>query len=344
MTESTGSMKAMAITRLGGPEVIQARLVDRPHLAQGEVLVQVQATAYNRIDTILREIDLGIPFPIVPGSDVVGTVVSGRGRFSEGENVVINPGLPCTQCDKCMMGGRCRYVKILGVARSGGYAEYVAVPESQCFPVPHGVSVQEAAGFPLDFLTAWRMLVTRAKASPDQVALVWGASGGLGSAGVSIASSLGMQVLAVVRRSSHVEPLLVHGADRVIDTSSERVDEVVNAVTDQRGVDVVFEGPGAPTWETSINVVSQGGVIVTAGVTGGSHANLDLEDLYYRQISILGSRMGYPNEFAAAHAMWSAGKCRPLISRVLPIADALRAHALAEAGDRCGKLILIYDD
>jgi NADPH2:quinone reductase len=134
-----------------------------------------------------------------------------------------------------------------------------------------------------------------------------------------------------------------YGASVVIDAGSSDVVTQVERITDGLGADIVFEGPGAETWERSMRAVSQGGKVVTAGVTSGHMANLDIEDLYYRQISILGSRMGYDNEFTSALAGFAEGKMRPLMAGVMGLSEAQTAHAKAAAGDRCGKIVMMYD-
>ena len=173
--------------------------------------------------------------------------------------------------------------------------------------------------------------------------LIWGASGGLGSAAVAIAKALSARAIAIVRNSRHVAILENYGADVVIDASTVNVSAAVKSLTSGEGVDVVFEGPGADTWPTSMAVVSQGGRIVTAGVTSGSSVQVDLEDLYYRQVSILGSRIGHQTEFIEVFGQLLAGHLRPLISEVIPLSHAVEAHRRAARGDRCGKIVLRHD-
>jgi len=331
----------MTVRRIGDPEVLQVSEVNMPDSSGGAMaVVRTEATSYNNVDAMLRREDFGLDFPVIPGSDLVGRAVSGA---HEGKRVIVNPGIPCGKCGRCVTRLSCPYVNILGVQCSGAYGEYVAVPEEQCFLLPDGVSVEAAAAFPLVFLTSWRMLKTRAGLSPGQVVLIWGATGGLGSAAVAVCKALGGQAIAITRRTQTVERLLEYGADHVIDVSSQDLCSEVTRITGGRGVDIVFEGPGTITWDSSMKVVAQGGVVVTAGVTTGSHASLDIEDLYYRQITILGSRMGYADEFSAVLAELARGGIRPLISSVRGLSDARSVHESVASSMECGKIVMMYD-
>ena len=334
-------MKAMVISGLGDPGVLRQAEVAAPVVTEPTMtLIRTEATSYNNVDALLRKEDFGLAFPIIAGTDLVGTAMSGS---SEGERMIVNPGIPCGSCDRCAAGAVCRYVKILGVHSPGAYGQYVAVPKSQCFPVPEGVSLEVAAAFPLVFLTSWRMLRSRAGLESGETVLVWGATGGLGSAAISVVKALGGRSIAVTRRSAAIDQLLDFGADYVIDTSRSDLEAEIARITSGRGVDVVFEGPGAATWQLSMKVVSQGGRIVTAGVTTGSHADLDIEDLYYRQITVLGSRMGYHFEFSEVLEALSSGRVRPLISSIHGLSEARLVHESVSAGQECGKVVMIYD-
>ena len=334
-------MKAMGITRIGGPEVLQRVEVDVPDRSSRMLaLVRTEATAYNHVDAIMCKEDLGLEFPHVPGSDVVGRLVGGP--LAEAR-VVVNPGIPCESCDGCLKGQFCRYVRVLGVHSFGGYGEYVAVPVRQCFAIPEHIPLEEAAAFPLAFLTAWRMLSTRANVAPGQTVLIWGATGSSGSAAIAVTKILGGRAIAITRRPDCEERLLRYGAERVINVADNDLEIEVAKATHGRGAEIVFEGPGSATWERSMKVVSQGGIIVTAGVTTGSNVSLDIEELYYRQISVIGSRMGYVHEFEAALGEFIARRVSPLISKVTGLSEARRVHRVAASGERCGKIVMVYD-
>jgi NADPH:quinone reductase-like Zn-dependent oxidoreductase len=334
-------MKAMVITALGGPEVVEEAQVPMPEADGVKIsLLHTEATAYNHIDAILRTEDFGLAFPVVPGSDVVGKVEVGP---LAGRRVVVNPGIPCGTCDGCAAGRACRYVNILGVSSWGGYGEYVAVPSGQCYVVPDHLSLEVLAAFPLTFLTAWRMLKTRVGLAEGQTVLVWGASGGLGSAAISVTRALGGIPIAVTRRSSVSSVLTEYGAEHVVDLSQASLPDEVARLTDGLGVDVVFEGPGTDTWQKSVEVVRQGGVIVTAGVTTGIDTSLDIEDLYYRQLSFLGSRMGYASEFEQVLRELEIGRVRPLVGEVTNLSNARAVHDEVSHGRHHGKVVMIND-
>jgi NADPH:quinone reductase-like Zn-dependent oxidoreductase len=335
------SMKAMTISRLGGPEVLRISLdIESPAPREGFSLIRTSATSYNNIDAILRTEDFGLRFPIVPGSDLVGEATSGK---LAGQRVIVNPAIPCGECGPCSEGKKCPFVRILGVHQSGAYGEFVLVPESQCFPLSDDISLASAAAFPLVFLTAWRMLKTRAQLEAGQVVAIWGATGGLGSAAIAVTRCLGGIPIALTRRRGTEQALLGYGAEEVFDVESGDVVQELRRVTGGVGADVIFEGPGASTWDRSMAMVRQGGIIVTAGVTSGAKAMLDIEDLYYKQVSILGSRMGYADEFAEVLSQLNEGRLVPLVAGTRGLSEAMEVHQLATDGGRCGKIVMIYD-
>ncbi|MCL2655041.1 MAG: zinc-binding dehydrogenase [Coriobacteriia bacterium] len=329
---------AQAITSLGGPDVISRIALDEPELDDGQVLIEVQATSYNNIDAILRKEDFGLPFPIVPGTDVVGRIVSGS---QLGQRVIVNPSIPCGECNKCLSGGLCEYVHILGVNCPGGYGRFIKVPANQCYPLPENIPTEIAAAAPLTFLTAWRMLNTKACVARGDRVVIWGATGALGSTAISLVRHLGGVPIAVVRSKKFIDRLINHGAEYVV--LADEVEQMVNELTDGSGAEVVFEGPGTPTWITSLRMLAQGGRLVTAGVTGGKDGVTDIEDLYYKQVTIFGSRMGYQHEFEEAISLLISGAAKPLIDSVMPIAQAQKVHEIVERGDRCGKIVMLHE-
>ena len=141
-------MKAVGIIRLGDPDVVQVIDAADPSCGPSEVMIRPEATSYNHLDALLRQEDFGLDFPVVPGSDVVGHVISGSSELV-GRRVLVNPAIPCGKCNRCESGNQCRYVQILGVHRSGGYGQFVSVPSSQCLEAPDSLSPEELGSFPL---------------------------------------------------------------------------------------------------------------------------------------------------------------------------------------------------
>jgi NADPH:quinone reductase-like Zn-dependent oxidoreductase len=187
-------MKAVCITRLGQPAVLKILEIEKPTPAPGEALLRVSYVGMNWLDVLLRTERLGVTFPHAPGSDVVGVVEEMNGStegVGVGDVVVINPAVPCEECShNCTRRSECRFVRIFGVYCQGGYSQFLRVPLAQLHRKPEVLSHEEAAAFPLDYLTAWRMLFTRGRLARGETVLIWGASGSLGSAAVRLAHVL----------------------------------------------------------------------------------------------------------------------------------------------------------
>ncbi len=175
-------MKAIFFDKTGGVDVLQYGNFSIPQLKEGGALIRVRACALNHLDLwIRREQGWAEPMPHIPGSDISGIIekINGKSEFQVGDEVVINPSIPCGNCRSCKSKKDCEKVIILGAKTQGGYAEYATVPLSQVYPKPKNLSFAEAAAFPLTFLTAWHMLVTRAQLQKGETVFIWGASGGL---------------------------------------------------------------------------------------------------------------------------------------------------------------------
>lgn len=338
-------MKAVAITRLGGPEVLQLVEAPRPQPSAGQVLVRARAVGLNWLDVKQRTEDYGLKLPHVAGSDVSGTVESsGSTRFPPGSEVVVNPAYPCGQCYPCTSGDReCQFPRILGLHTDGGYGEYLAVPEQQLFAKPARLSMEQAAAFPLDSLTAWRMLVTRGQLVAGETVFIWGATGALGVAAIQLARHLGARVIAASSDPSYREPLMALGAHIVINYKVEDVLSSVHAVTDGLGVDIVFESVGRATMLLSTQIVRAGGRIVICGTRSGDNTELDLSKLYSKQVSILGSRMGTASDFEGVYSLLLNGELDVHVGRALPISEISEAHRLLEHKNFVGKIVLTHN-
>ena len=336
-------MKAAAITRLGAPEVIETVDVPLPEAGPGYVLVKVKAVGLNWLDVMARTQDFGLKLPHIGGSDISGVVdkAATGSPFLAGTPVLINPSIPCNQCEPCKVGDReCQFVRILGLHTAGGYGEYVSVPEAQVFAKPQSISFEQAAAFPLDFLTAWRMLVTRAKLLAGEHVFVWGATGALGVAAIQLAHHLGATVIAAVGDSKHASALKQLGADTVINHRTDDIASLVKSGTGESGADIVFESVGQATMRRSVEIVRAGGRIVICGTKSGNTAEIDFSDVYYKQVSILGSRMGTATDFREVYAMLAKNLIDVHVGRVLPISQISEAHHLLENRDFVGKIVL----
>jgi len=340
-------MKAIVIPRHGGPDVLQYTELPQPEPGPSEVLVRVRACALNHLDLWSRRGLPGIqfPLPLIPGSDIAGEIVqtgTAVQRARAGENVVLSPGVACGQCPACSAGNdnQCRRYTLLGYMRNGGCAEYVIAPEVNALPMPAGLSFEEAAAVPLVFLTAWHMLITRAQLKPGEDVLVLGAGSGIGSAAIQIAKLAGARVIATAGSPAKFDKARALGADEMIHHGQQDITEEVRRLTGRRGVDVVFEHVGQATWEQSVKSLATGGRLVTCGATTGGAAQTDLRLLFGRQLSLLGSYMGSRGELFHVLKLVAEKKLRPVVDRVLPLAEARAAHERLEKREQFGKIVL----
>lgn len=329
-------MKAAYIQEHGGPEKILYGDQPDPVPKAGQVLVKVRACALNHIDIWVRS---GSPAYKVPLPHVMGADVAGE---AGGRKVVVMPGLSCGACVQCAAGrdNQCESFKILGAASPGGYAELVAVPERCLFPMPGNLSFEEAASFPLTFLTAWHMLMTRAQLTKGETVVVLGAGSGVGAAAIQIAKLAGARVIAVSSSDDKLVKAKELGADFTVNGGKDDFSEKAREWTGGRGADVVFEHVGPATWEKSVKALAPYGRIVTCGATTGPSITLELRFLFSRNLSILGSRLGTLSEFKQILAHVEAGRLKPVISKIFPLSDARAAHDYLEKRNQMGKIVL----
>jgi NADPH:quinone reductase-like Zn-dependent oxidoreductase len=259
-----------------------------------------------------------------------------------GQKVVLAPGVTCGKCPACLAGqdNRCRNFTNLGYMVDGGCAEFVRVPEVNCMPYPENLSFEEAASIPLVFQTAWHMLVARAELQPGEDVLILGAGSGVGSAAIQIAKFFGARVIATAGSDAKLQKGKELGADHLINHKSQKIREEVRRITGKRGVDVVFEHVGTATWDESFASLAPSGRLVTCGATTGFDARVDLRFLFSRQLSLLGSYMGTKSELLTVMKLVGAGRFKPVVDRIFPLAEAAAAHAYLESSSQFGKVVL----
>jgi NADPH:quinone reductase-like Zn-dependent oxidoreductase len=341
-------MKATVIKAHGGPEVLEYTNVPEPRFKANEVLVQVKACALNHLDVWTRG---GLPgikisFPHILGNDVAG-IVREVGELvtwvKPGEEVMLQPGVSCGHCQACLEGrdNMCPEYDMVGYRRDGGYAEFVAVPGVNVVPKPANLTWEAAAAVPLVTITAWHMLVTRANVQPGETVLIHAAGSGVGSLGIQVAKLRGARVIATAGSDEKLAKAKELGADELVNYTRDDWPKEVRRLTNRAGVDVVFEHTGAETWPGSIASLKNNGRLVTCGATSGFNANTDLRQVFYRHLTILGSFMGSKSELLEAVKFIERGEIRPVVDRVLPLADARRAHELIEDRAQFGKLVLV---
>ncbi|MDT5159486.1 MAG: hypothetical protein QOH51_3843 [Acidobacteriota bacterium] len=340
-------MKAVVFHEHGGPEVLRYEERPEPRIRADEVLVEVRACALNHLDVWARMglPGIEIPLPHILGNDIAG-VVRETGELvdwiSPGEEVLLQPGVSCGHCRACLGGAdnMCAQYDILGYRRDGGYAELVAAPGANVIPKPKNLTWAEAAALPLVLLTAWHMLVTRARVQPGEDVLVHAAGSGVGSIAIQIARLHGARVIATASTDEKRERARALGADETVDYTREDWPKEVRRLTERQGVDVVFEHTGAATWAGSVLSLKKDGRLVTCGATSGYDARTDLRQVFYRHLNLLGSFMGSKAELLDALKFVERGQLRAVIDRTLPLANARLAHELMQGRAQFGKLVL----
>jgi NADPH:quinone reductase-like Zn-dependent oxidoreductase len=341
------TMRAAIFHEHGGPEVVRIEQVERPRPGRGEVLVQVHASAMNHLDLwVRRGIPIETTMPHIGGSDVAGVIAEVGDEVDAarvGERVVINPSLWCGRCWACARGeeSMCVRFRILGEHTDGGFAEFVAAEADHVYRIPDEMAFEDAAAIPISYMTAWRALVTRAALKPGEDVLVIGASGGTALAAVQIARLMGARVFAVTKGAEKVERIRELGADVVYDRAEMDWAKAVFKDTDRRGVDVVVENVGTPTWAGSVRALANGGRLVTYGGTGGPRVELDIRSVFWRQVQVIGTTMASRGEFEDLLRVIFAGRLRPVVDSVMALDDARAAHERLEAGGQLGKVVLV---
>jgi NADPH:quinone reductase-like Zn-dependent oxidoreductase len=338
-------MKAVRFHAHGGPEVLRYEDAPDPRPRSGEAIVRVRACALNHLDLWNRR---GIErvtfqFPHIAGADIAGEVVAtADNSMSSGRRVMVQPGLSCGRCDACLAGrdNECPRYDVLGSQSDGGYAELVRVPVQNLVAIPDTIGFLEAAAFPLTFLTAWHMLVTRAGIRPGEDVLVIGAGSGVGQAAIQIAGLHGARVLATAGTDAKSAKAREIGACDVINHRTHDIAAETRRLTNTRGVDVVIEHVGIATWERSLKCLAKCGRLVTCGATTGYDAKIDLRFLFARQYTVMGSYMGTKSELLRAAPFFFARQLRPVIDSTFPLEHAAEAQRKLEAGEHFGKIVL----
>ena len=339
-------MKCVRFHEHGGPEVLRYEDAPDPDLQPGEVLVRVRACALNHLDLWARRglPRVTFPMPHITGSDVAGEVVAAAAAdVTLGRRVMLQPGVSCGRCAACLSGkdNECARYEVLGyLNHAGGYAELVKVPVQNLIPIPDGIDFVHAAAFPLTFLTAWHMLMTRAQVKRGEDVLILAAGSGVGQAAIQIAFLQGARVFATAGTDDKLERARALGAYEVIHHHRQDIAAEILRLTNRRGVDVVIEHVGEATWAHSVRALARGGRLVTCGATTGPNGALDLQALFAKRLTIHGSYMGTKGELMRAARFFFGGQLTPVIDRTFSLADAAAAHAHMEASGQFGKIVL----
>jgi putative PIG3 family NAD(P)H quinone oxidoreductase len=310
-------MRAITIPEPGGPEALTWSEVPDPVPGDGEVLLEVTASAVNRADLLQRQGHYKPPpgAPPYPGLECSGTV-AGSGE------------------------------QVCALLAGGGYAERVVVPAGQLLPIPRGLTLVEAAALPEAACTVWSNVVQIGRLAEGETLLVHGGGSGIGTFAIQLGRALGARVLTTARAAKH-DRLRELGADVMIDYTKQDFVEVARA---HGGADVILDIMGAAYLARNVAALAPDGRIATIGLQGGRAAELDLAALMAKQGTISGTLLRpRPVEQKAAivrgvrEQVWplvESGAIRPIIDRTVPMAEAAEAHRIVESSDHLGKVLL----
>ncbi|OGW85259.1 MAG: alcohol dehydrogenase [Omnitrophica bacterium RIFCSPHIGHO2_02_FULL_46_11] len=340
-------MKAIIFKEHGDIDRLIYTDVPEPKIGSDEVLIRVRACALNHLDIWTRQGMPGVPIPLphILGCDISGEVekiganVTG---ISKGMHVIIAPGISCGSCNWCKDGwdSLCDQYKIIGFQIDGGYAEFVKVPVRNLIPISDRYSWEEWAACPLVFLTAWHMLITRAKLQKGETVLVHAAGSGVGSAGIQIAKVFGARVITTVGSDEKEKRAKELGADEVINYKKTDFGKRARDLTQGQGVDIVLEHIGAETFLKSLAALAKRGRLVTCGTTSGSAVQLDLRFLFVRQHAVMGCYMGGLEELNKAVELLNKGSVKPVVDSTFPLTEAREAHQRMLDRKNFGKIVL----
>jgi NADPH:quinone reductase-like Zn-dependent oxidoreductase len=342
--------EGMLMKSTGGPEVLEWGAFELPEPGPREVRVRVRAVAMNHLDLWTRR---GLPnvkyeFPWRLGSDVAGEVDAlgpGARGVQPGQRVMLNPGISCGVCARCLAGddNLCSKYKILGENTQGAYARHVVVPDTNLVPIPESLSFTDAAAIPLVFITAWQMVVRRAEVQPGQTVLVQAAGSGVSSAAIQMCKLFGARVIATTGTDEKAKRARELGADEVVNYTTQDFLAECKRLTGKRGVDVVIEHVGGEVFTKSVLATAWGGRVVTCGATAGFQPDFDLRQIFFRQVQVLGSTMGRKADLLRVLPLVEQGRLRPVVDRVMPLREARAAHEALEDRKAFGKIVLSVD-
>jgi NADPH:quinone reductase-like Zn-dependent oxidoreductase len=339
-------MRAVTLYEHGGLEQLVVGERPDPVLGPDEALVRVAAVAVNRLDCLVRA-DAGHAYearlPLIPGYDVAGEVVAVEGEGAAiGDQVYVHYDYACGRCVWCRSGDEslCQRYEIMGVQHDGGYAELVRAPTANLFSLPPGLSAEVAAAGGSVSLTAHHMLFARGGLRAGETVLVMASGSGVGGAALQLARWAGARVLATAGSPAKRAAAQRAGVEAAIDYTQPGWSAAVLEATAGRGVDLAIDHTGSDFFEEVVRCLAPKGRVVVCGATSGAVAQLDLVDLFARQIEIIGSSDGTRAELLEVLDLLARGVLAPTIDAVLPLEQAGEAQRRLEAREHDGRLLL----
>jgi NADPH:quinone reductase-like Zn-dependent oxidoreductase len=346
-------LRALTLSAHGGFEQLAFRDdLPEPELrSPTDVLVRVRAASLNHLDLWLLGGLPGVTLrpPWIVGTDATG-VVEALGAAVEnvvvGDTVVINPGLSDRTCEYCRDGEQplCVRFQVMGEHVPGLAAERVVVPATNVRAVPRGAGAEAAAGYTLAALTAWRMVVSRAKVGEGDEVLIWGAGGGVAHLALQIVKLRGGRAWVTSGDDAKLARARQLGADETLNHRTQDVPAEIRARTGKRGVTVVIDSVGEATWERSLRSLGKRGRLVTCGGTSGPMVQTDVRRLFWNQWTIMGSTMGNDSEFDAVVQLFRAGRLAAVVDSVFPLEEGRAAYERLASGEQFGKVVLRVGD
>ena len=339
-------MRAAVITRQGTPVAPNVQVVDQPEpvAGPGEVLVRTEGSALNQLDLWVGR---GLPnldttWPFIGGCDGCGTVEAVGADVDGswvGRRVMLNAAVPVAAPPRPDgMPARVE-LRMIGEHDAGTHAEKFVAPAANVLDIAAADPV-EAAAFALVHLTAWRMLVTRARLQAGQAVLITGIGGGVALALLGICRHFGCTTVVTSRHQWKLDKAIELGADHAVLDLGEDFSREVRGLTGKRGVDVCADSIGKAVHLPCVKSLARGGTFVTCGTTTGSDAVTDLSRMFWNQLTFVGSTMGDMDEFRQVVSLFRSGALRPVIDNVYDASDAADAYARLETGDQFGKVAI----
>lgn len=324
------TMNAIEITQPGGPDVLRLQRITIPRAEDGQILVKIVAAGVNRPDIMQRRGGYPPPpgAPATPGLEIAGVVAACGPHASK-----YQPG-----------------DKVCALVPGGGYAEYATVAEDNALPVPKGVSMMEAAAIPETFFTVWTNVFERGALKPGETLLVHGGSGGIGTTAIMLAKAFGARVIVTAGSGEKCAFCVKLGADRAVNYREEDFVDITKKETDGKGADVILDMVGGAYVAKNLSAAALNGRLVQIAFQQGSRAEVDLLPLMVKRLVLTGSTLrprSVAEKASIADALRSQvwpllaqGKCKPVLYRTFPLAEAAKAHTLMETSEHIGKIVL----